>query len=68
MGDLPEAQRTVIELAYFGGLTQTEIAKLTGDPLGTIKTRVRFGMRKLQAALTDLIEQRPGGDDDSGGT
>lgn len=68
MGDLPEAQRTVIELAYFGGFTQTEIAERTGDPLGTIKTRVRLGMRKLQEALTDLIEQRPGGDDESGGT
>lgn len=67
MQDLPEAQRTVLELAYFGGLTQTEIAKRTGDPLGTIKTRVRLGMRKLREALTDLVEQRPGGTDDSGG-
>ena len=67
MQDLPEAQRTVLELTYFGGLTQTEIAERTGDPLGTIKTRVRLGMRKLREALTDLVEQRPGRTDDSGG-
>jgi RNA polymerase sigma-70 factor (ECF subfamily) len=51
MGVLPAAQRQVVELAYFGGLTQTEISERTGVPLGTVKTRVRLAMRKLRDAL-----------------
>ena len=61
MTRLPPAQRRVIELAYFGGLTQVEIAQVTGDPLGTVKTRVRLGMQKLRESLEEFIEADGGG-------
>ncbi|MGD0225198.1 MAG: sigma-70 family RNA polymerase sigma factor [Terriglobia bacterium] len=48
---LPEAQREAMELAYFEGLTQSEIAKRTGDPLGTVKTRLRTALASLKAEL-----------------
>lgn len=58
LGDLPETQRKVLELAYFGGLSQTEIAERLAEPLGTVKTRMRSGMEKLRTALRPVFEAR----------
>ncbi len=51
IGQLPPDQSRVIELAYFGGFTHTEIAELLGAPVGTIKGRMRLGLMKLRGAL-----------------
>ncbi len=48
---LPGKQRQVIELAYFGGFTQTEIASMLDTPLGTVKGRMRLGLEKLKVVL-----------------
>ncbi len=53
MRELPPEQRAVVELAYFEGLSQREIAERTGDPLGTVKTRARLALEKLAALLRD---------------
>ena len=52
MEKLPEEQKSVVELSYFKGLTQTEIATKTGQPLGTVKTRMRLALKKLRVALS----------------
>jgi RNA polymerase sigma-70 factor, ECF subfamily len=53
---LPEDQRRTIEMAYFDGLTQTELAQRLKQPLGTIKSRIRLGMGKLRDALLGVME------------
>src|SRR5215208_6663976 len=52
-GELPESERAVLELAYWGGLSQSQIADFLGIPLGTVKTRTRSGL----ARLADLLEE-----------
>lgn len=52
---LSPEQREPIELGFFGGITHEEIARRTGIPLGTIKTRIRSGLRKLRSALEGLV-------------
>lgn len=51
VGQLPEEQQQAIVLAYFGGLTQHEVAERTGTPLGTVKSRMRLGLRHLHSML-----------------
>jgi RNA polymerase sigma-70 factor (ECF subfamily) len=49
---LPVEQRKTLEMAFFDGLTHSEIAEMTGDPLGTVKTRIRSGLTTLRKAFT----------------
>jgi RNA polymerase sigma-70 factor (ECF subfamily) len=51
LATLPAAQREIIELAYFGGHTQTQVARLLGQPLGTVKSRTRTALARLRALL-----------------
>jgi RNA polymerase sigma-70 factor (ECF subfamily) len=57
LAELPAEQREALELGYFSGLSQTEIAERTGQPLGTIKTRMRLAMQKLRGRLQVLREE-----------
>jgi RNA polymerase sigma-70 factor (ECF subfamily) len=53
---LPEPQRRVLELGFFNGLTLREIASRLGEPLGTIKSRIKTGMDKLKDSLRGFEE------------
>lgn len=55
MSCLPEPQRRVLELAYFEGLSQSEIAARTGEPLGTVKTRTRLAMQRMRDLLKGQV-------------
>ena len=55
LGRLPEDQSQVIQLAYFGGFSHSEIAEMLGMPLGTVKGRMRLGLEKIRAQLAEAI-------------
>jgi RNA polymerase sigma-70 factor (ECF subfamily) len=56
LDDLPVDQRRVIELAYFGGFTHTQIAEMLALPTGTVKGRMRLGLSKLRTTLAEPVE------------
>jgi len=56
LGALSAVQREAIELAYFGGLTQQEIAERTSTPLGTVKSRIRLGLLAMRAVLVGDVD------------
>jgi RNA polymerase sigma-70 factor, ECF subfamily len=52
---LPEDQRRTIELAYFGGFSHSQIAELLGEPIGTVKGRMRLGLEKMRRRLAERV-------------
>lgn len=74
LAELTPAQREVLELAFYGGMTQQEIAEELATPLGTVKTRMRLGLQRLRSRLIELGETpghntqtsiHPGGGEDT---
>jgi RNA polymerase sigma factor (sigma-70 family) len=61
LGALSQPQREALTLAYYGGYTQREVAALTGTPLGTVKTRMLAGMRRLKTELGNPAGAGPAG-------
>jgi RNA polymerase sigma-70 factor (ECF subfamily) len=57
LATIPEEQRKVIELAYYQGLTHSDISRRLGQPLGTMKTRMRLGVQKLRIALDGHLKE-----------
>jgi RNA polymerase sigma-70 factor (ECF subfamily) len=57
LGELPSEQSKVIELAYYGGFTHSEIAEMLGMPLGTVKGRMRLGLEKIRSHLAEGLAE-----------
>jgi RNA polymerase sigma-70 factor (ECF subfamily) len=57
--DLPEGERSAIVMAYFGGYTYREAAEILGEPEGTVKSRIRSGLKKLRGSLVDVGGEVP---------
>ena len=55
LAGLPEIERQVIHMAYFGGHTYREVARLLGQPEGTVKSRIRYGLAHLRTALATAV-------------
>lgn len=56
LSELPSEQSRVIQLAYFGGFTQSEIAQMLGMPIGTVKGRMRLGLEKIRGVVAENLE------------